>query len=122
MSTIRAAAARRDRLTAQIETMLEEWVLAPMVHALHALRGMALVTAPTVIAELGDVTRFENRRQLLAYLGLVPLEHSSGGTRRQGGVTKAGNARRTLVVAPGAIGSLQGSAVNSCSDKRGCPS
>ncbi|TIV56942.1 IS110 family transposase [Mesorhizobium sp.] len=101
MSTIEAATARRDRLTAQIETMLVDWVLAPVVHALQALRGMALVTAATVIAELGDITRFENPRQLMAYLGLVPSEHSSGGTRRQGGVTKAGNgtARRMLVEA-----------------------
>ena len=101
MSTIEAATARRDRLTAQIETMLVDWVLAPVVHALQALRGTALVTAATVIAELGDITRFENPRQLMAYLGLVPSEHSSGGTRRQGGVTKAGNgtARRMLVEA-----------------------
>lgn len=101
MATIEAATARRDRLTAQIETMLVDWGLAPVVHALQALRGMALVTAATVIAELGDITRFENPRQLMAYLGLVPSEHSSGGTRRQGGVTKAGNgtARRMLVEA-----------------------
>ena len=101
MSTIEAATARRDRLTAQIEAMLADWALAPVVHALQALRGMALVTAATVIAELGDITRFANPRQLMAYLGLVPSEHSSGGTRRQGGVTKAGNgtARRMLVEA-----------------------
>ena len=62
---------------------------------------MALVTAATVIAELGDITRFENPRQLMAYLGLVPSEHSSGGTRRQGGITKAGNGtvRRMLIEA-----------------------
>jgi transposase len=101
MATIEAATARRDRLTAQIETMLADWALTPVVHALQALRGMALVTAATVIAELGDITRFENPRQLMAYLGLVPSEHSSGGTRRQGGITKAGNgtARRMLIEA-----------------------
>jgi len=97
ISTIEAATARRDRLTAQIET----WALAPVVHALQSLRGMALVSAATVIAELGDITRFANPRQLMAYLGLVPSEHSSGGTRRQGGITKAGNssARRMLIEA-----------------------
>ena len=101
IATIEAATARRDRLTAQIETMLAGWALAPVVHALQALRGMALITAATVIAELGDITRFENPRQLMAYLGLVPSEHSSGGSRRQGGVTKAGNgtARRMLIEA-----------------------
>jgi len=60
MSTIEVATARRDRLAAQIETMLVDWVLAAVVHALQALRGMALVRAATVIAELGDITRFEN--------------------------------------------------------------
>lgn len=101
MATVEAATTRRDRLRGQIETMLADWALAPVVHALQALRGMALVTAATVIAELGDITRFANPRQLMAYLGLVPSEHTSGGTRRQGGVTKAGNgtARRMLIEA-----------------------
>jgi len=69
---------RRDRLTAQIETMLPEWTLAPIVAALQTMRGMALVNAATLIAELGDLSRFTNPRQLMAYLGLVPSEHSSG--------------------------------------------
>ena len=101
IETIEAATARRDRLTARIEDMLSDWALAPVVHALQALRGLALVAAATVIAELGDITRFSNPRQFMAYLGLVPSEHSSGPTRRQGGVTKAGNgtARRMLVEA-----------------------
>jgi hypothetical protein len=62
---------------------------------------MALVAAATLVAEIGDITRFANPRQLMAYLGLVPSEHSSGGTRRQGGITKAGNgaARRMLIEA-----------------------
>ena len=72
-----------------------------MVVALQSLRGMALVTAATIIAELGDLSRFINPRQLMAYLGLVPSEHSSGGTRRQDSITKAGNttARRMLIEA-----------------------
>jgi transposase len=86
---------------AHIEAALPDWSLAPVVRALQALRGMALVAAATVIAELGDITRFDNPRQLMAYLGLVPSEHSSGATRRQGGITKAGNgaARRMLIEA-----------------------
>jgi len=101
IATIEAATDRRDRLTKQIEIMLSDWSLAPVVHALQSLRGMALVTAATMIAELGDLSRFTNPRQLMAYLGLVPSEHSSGGTRRQGGITKAGNttARRILIEA-----------------------
>ena len=51
--------------------MLPDWALAPVVAALQTMRGMALVNAATLIAELGDLTRFANPRQLMAYLGLV---------------------------------------------------
>jgi transposase len=101
IAAIEAATARRDRLEAHIAAALPDWSLAPVVRALQALRGMALVAAATLVAELGDITRFANPRQLMAYLGLVPSEHSSGGTRRQGAITKAGNgsARRMLIEA-----------------------
>jgi transposase len=101
VQAVEAAAARRDRLTAQIAAMLPDWTLAPVVAALQAMRGMALVNAATLIAELGDLSRFANPRQLMAYLGLVPSEHSSGASVRRGGLTKAGNsaARRLLVEA-----------------------
>jgi transposase len=101
VQTVEAAAARRDRLTAQIAAMLPDWTLAPVVAALQAMRGMALVNAATLIAELGDLSRFANPRQLMAYLGLVPSEHSSGASVRRGGLTKAGNsaARRLLIEA-----------------------
>jgi transposase len=101
IAAIEAAMARRDRLEAHIRAELPNWSLAPVVQALQALRGMALVAAATLVAEVGDVSRFANPRQLMAYLGLVPCEHSSGSTRRQGGITKAGNgaARRMLIEA-----------------------
>jgi transposase len=101
IATVEAATARRDRLEAHIEAVLPNWSLAPMVQALQALRGVALVAVATLVAELGDITRFANPRQLMAYLGLVPSENSSGRTRRQGGITKAGNgaARRMLIEA-----------------------
>ena len=101
IDAVEAAKARRDRLEAQIEAALADWSLAPVVRALQALRGLALVAAATLVAELGDITRFDNPRQLMAYLGLVPSEHSSGARRRQGGITKAGNgaARRMLIEA-----------------------
>jgi transposase len=101
IAAVEAATARRDRLEAQIAVALSDWSLAPVVRALQALRGMALIAATTLVAELGDISRFANPRQLMAYLGLVPSEHSSGSTRRQGGITKAGNgaARRTLIEA-----------------------
>jgi transposase len=101
IAAVEAATARRDRLQAHIEAALPEWSLAPVVQALQTLRGVALVTAATLVAELGDISRFSNPRQFMAYLGLVPSEHSSGGKRRQGGIAKAGNgtARRMLIEA-----------------------
>jgi transposase len=101
VQAVEAAAARRDRLTAQIEAMLPDWTLAPVVAALQTMRGMALVNAATLIAELGDLSRFANPRQLMAYLGLVPSEHSSGASIKRGGLTKTGNsaARRLLIEA-----------------------
>jgi transposase len=101
LAAVEAAEARRDRLTTQIEAMLPDWTLAPVVTALQTMRGMALVNAATLIAELGDLSRFVDPRQLMAYLGLVPSEHSSGASLTRGGITKAGNgaARRLLVEA-----------------------
>jgi transposase len=101
IAAVEAAEARRDRLTGQIEAMLPDWTLAPVVAALQTMRGMALVNAATLIAELGDLSRFANARQLMAYLGLVPSEHSSGASIRRGGLSKAGNnaARRVLIEA-----------------------
>ena len=89
--------ARRDRIAA----LLPDWTLAPVVAALQTMRGMALVNAATLIAELGDLSRFANPRQLMAHLGLVPSEHSSGASVKRGGLTKAGNsaARRLLIEA-----------------------
>src|SRR5207244_1894140 len=91
IAAVEAAATRRDRLTAQIEAMLPDWTLAAVVAALQTMRGMALVNAATLIAELGDLSTFANPRQLMAYLGLVPSEYSSGASIKRGGLTKAGN-------------------------------
>lgn len=101
IAAVEASEQRRDRLEARIIAALPEWSLAPLVETLQALRGIALVAAITLVAELGDIARFSNPRQLMAYLGLVPSEHSSGRSRRQGGITKAGNAvaRRMLIEA-----------------------
>jgi transposase len=96
---VQDAEARLARLTRQIEELLPSWSMAPVVAALQAMRGVALVVAVTVVAEVGDFRRFANARQLMAYLGLVPSEHSSGSSVRRGGITKAGNvlARRVLI-------------------------
>jgi transposase len=94
---------QHDQRVRQIEGHLREfvesWRLKPVVEALQALRGVQEITALTVVAELGDITRFDSPRQLAAFVGLNPSEYSSGDTRRQGRITKAGNshARRALV-------------------------
>src|SRR5207302_7316013 len=96
---VQEAETRRDRLTQQIEELLPNWSMASVVAALQSMRGVALVVAVTVVAEVGDFRRFVNPRQLMAYLGLVPSEPSSGSSVRRGGITKAGNAlaRRVLI-------------------------
>src|ERR1700721_1651002 len=94
IAAVEAAPARRDHLEANIEAAPPDWSVTPMVKALQALRGLALVAAATLVAGLGDITRFPNPRQFMAYLGLVPSEHSSGSTRRQGGTPKGAKGRR----------------------------
>jgi transposase len=96
---------RMERLAAVEEQLLqyvEGWRLAPLVQALQALRGVQFHVAVTVAAELGDITRFDKPRQLMAYVGLHPSEYSSGGTRRQGGISKTGNAHARRVLVEGA--------------------
>ena len=91
--------ARIERLTGQIAGLMSGWSLAPVVEAIQAMRGVAFIVAVTVVAEVGDFGRFGNPRQLMAYLGLTPAEHSSGASVRRGGITKAGSglARRALI-------------------------
>lgn len=92
---------RVARLTKSIVELVETWSLRPLVKAFQALRGISIVSATVLAAELGDLARFESAPKLMGYLGLVPSEHSSGEGRRQGRITRAGNghARRILVEA-----------------------
>ena len=101
ISTVVQAGSRVEQLTADIGDLVEQWSLKPLVRGLQALRGVDLITAVVLVTEIGDFKRFSAPRQLMAYLGLVPSEHSSGGTRRQGGITRTGNrhARWVLVEA-----------------------
>jgi transposase len=101
IDTVKAAQRRVAALEVQMREALAGWSLRPVVDALMALRGVSLITAMTTLAELGDITRFDSPRELMAYLGLVPSEHSSGGSRRQGSITRTGNGhvRRVLVEA-----------------------
>ncbi len=84
------AESRRAELDRQIDELLPRWSLAPIVEALQALKGIGRVIAVALVTEVGDLTRFANPRQLMAYLGLVPGEHSSGDRVRPRGITKAG--------------------------------
>jgi transposase len=96
---IKDADERVERLTQALREQCAEWRMNPFVKALMCMRGFEFVAAVTFIAELGDLSRFAHPRALMAYLGLVPSEHSSGNTRHQGSITKTGNkhARRILV-------------------------
>ncbi len=93
------AEVRLERLTQQVREIADAWSMAPVVAAYQAVRGVAFTTAVSFAAEVGDVRRFDNPRQLMAYLGLVPSEHSTGERVRRGSISKAGNsrARRALV-------------------------
>jgi transposase len=97
----RQAGERVGRLEQAIREALADWSLAPIVPALMAMRGIDLIAASTILAEIGELSRFHNPRQLMAYLGLVPSERSTGESVRRGSITKAGNgrARRVLVEA-----------------------
>jgi transposase len=96
---VQHAQERLKRIEAAIAEFVPEWSLAPVVEALQALRGVQLINAATIMVELGDLRRFDNPRQLMGYLGLVPGERSTGNTVRRLGITKAGNGRvrRALV-------------------------
>jgi transposase len=90
---------RVERLQMQLREHVPNWWLAPLVQALQAMRGVQFTTAITLIAELGDLRRFDHPKQLMSYLGLTSSEYSTGERRRQGPITKCGNnhARRVLV-------------------------
>jgi transposase len=98
---VEEATARVARLTQAIEHAVTDWRGLALVQALQACRGIKLIHAARIVAELGEFTRFTHPRQLMAYLGLVPSEYSSGARRFPGAITKAGNrsARRALIEA-----------------------
>ena len=99
MLAIRQAQERRERLEQAIRVAVPDWSLFEVVTALMAMRGIDLIAAATLLAEIGDLARFRTPRELMGYLGLVPSEDSTGDTIKRGPITKAGNrrARRMLV-------------------------
>ncbi len=98
---VKAMTKRVGALDTQIESASAASVFWPVIEGLMALRGVNLLTATTIVAEIGDLRRFASAPQLMAYLGVVPSEHSSGGSKSRGGITKTGNGhvRRVLVEA-----------------------
>src|SRR5512136_3023435 len=88
---IDAAHQRVQRIEASMLSLLETWRLQPAVQALLAFRGFQLVAAMITVSELGDIHRFAHPRQLMTYLGLVSVEHSSGPHQRLGGISRCGN-------------------------------
>lgn len=97
--SIRQIEDRIATLDMTIEEAIVHWHFAPLVDALRALGGVNTTIAVTLVAEIGDISRFENPRQLMSWLGLVPSEHSSGSSIRRGRLTKTGNAlARTMLV------------------------
>jgi transposase len=101
LEAVTVATERLQRLGKAMEAALPGWKREPVVRALMCLRGLALITGMTLVAEAGDMTRFDSPSQLMSYFGLTPSEYSSGEKRQQGGITKAGNGacRRALVEA-----------------------
>jgi len=92
---------RMQQLTQDLAELVEGWALAELVKNLQAFLGVQLVTAVGLAAEIGNFQRFEKAGPFMAFVGLVPSEHSSGGSRKQGGITKTGNrhVRRRLIEA-----------------------
>ena len=101
IDTVKAMGKRVAALDAQLESTAGASVFWPVIEGLMALRGISLLTATTIVAEIGDLRRFHSAPQLMAYLGVVPSEHSSGGTKSRGSITKTGNShvRRVLIEA-----------------------
>ena len=100
--TITERISRLERLDNELSHHVYQWRYYPVVKAIQAMRGVRLLVAAGVVAELGDLTRFDHPRKLMSYLGLVPSEHSSGGKRHIGAITKCGNGRARRLLVEGA--------------------
>lgn len=98
LQAIDAVTNRIERLESHMQALLEQWHLAPVVKALMGLKGYQIVAAMITVSEIGDIHRFVHPRKLMAYLGLVPSEMSSGGSRAQGSITKCGNGHLRWII------------------------
>lgn len=93
---------RLQRLGEQLQAIVPTWSMAPVVAAYQAMRGVSFEVAVTFVAEIGDVRRFDSPRQVMAFLGLVPAERSTGDNVRRAGLTLSGNQRARRVLVEGA--------------------
>ena len=99
LAAVEGATLRASQLTARLREVTAGWSQEPLVKALQAMRGVEFVTAVTLVAEVGDFRRFAKAADFMGYVGLIPSEQTSGNHRRQGPITKTGNAhvRHVLV-------------------------
>jgi transposase len=102
VDVINAAQVRLAALEQQLREIVPTWTMAPVVAAYQALRGVSFLVAIIFVAEVGDVRRFATPQQLMAFLGLVPSERTTGDTVRRGAITKTGNHRARRVLIEGA--------------------
>lgn len=102
VQAIEEATVRCDRLGKQVAEAAASWSMAPVVEAYQAMRGVSFLAAVTFVVEVGDIRRFDTAPQLMAYLGLIPSESSTGDRVKRGGITKAGNKRARRVLIEGA--------------------
>lgn len=102
IQTITERIKRVARLVNELEHQVKQWRYYPVVKAIQAMRGVRMLVAVGTIAELGDLKRFDHPRKLMAYLGLVPSESSSGDKRKLGKITKCGNGRARRLLIEGA--------------------
>lgn len=98
IAAVITATERVKQLEEEIEGMLPGWRMGPVVRALQAMRGIGPVTAATIAAETGDMNRFSSPRQYMAFLGIIPSEHSTGDSIRRGKITKTGNSHLRYVL------------------------
>ncbi len=91
IATIDFHVGRIARLEEEMLQLLGDWQRKPLVEALMAFKGFKLVAAMVTVSEIGTFSRFEHPKKLMAFLGLVPSENSSGKNRKQGGISKCGN-------------------------------
>jgi transposase len=99
INAVKDGTERHEALVNQIEELVPQWSMRPLVDALCTMKGINLIAATTILSVTGDLKRFSTPRKLSAYFGLVPAEHSSGDNVNRTGLTKAGNteARRILI-------------------------